>query len=90
MTISHSLFFKQLGGGVIAAVLICGPAFAQGVPLGQAKLSGDEIIQTPIGDIHLEDSYFDDAASKRLYDEMNYQRAAQAYIWSMPLVSVVT
>lgn len=59
-------------------------------PLANSKLHGDETIQTPIGDIKLIDSYFDDAASKRLYDEMDYQRASQAYIWSMPLVSMST
>lgn len=60
----------------------------QATPLGSAKLHGDEIIETPIGNIELAHSYFDDAASKRLFDEMDYQRAVQAYIWSTPLVSV--
>ncbi|MDU0365365.1 DUF1254 domain-containing protein [Rhizobium sp. 25PS6] len=53
-------------------------------------LHGDETIQTPMGDIELQDNYFDNGASKRLYDEMDYQRASQAYIWSTPLVSVTT
>lgn len=60
------------------------------VPLANATLQGDEVIQTPIGDIELIDSYFDDDASKRLFDEMDYQRAAQSYIWSTPLVSITT
>ena len=60
------------------------------VPLDKAKLHGDETIQTPIGNIELENTYFDDDASKRLFDEMDYQRATQAYIWSMPLVSITT
>jgi hypothetical protein len=60
------------------------------VALADAKLHGDEIIETPIGQIELTNNYFDDAASKRLHDEMDYQRAVQAYIWSMPLVSVAT
>jgi hypothetical protein len=60
------------------------------VALTDAKLHGNEIIETPIGPIKLTNTYFDDAASKRLYDEMDYQRAAQAYIWSMPLVSFTT
>jgi hypothetical protein len=65
-------------------------AHAEEVPLGEATLHGDEVIDTPIGKIELQDSYFDDEASKRLYDEMDYQRAAQAYIWSTPLVSITT
>jgi hypothetical protein len=55
--------------------------------LTDAKLHGNEAIETPIGPIELTHNYFDDDASKRLYDEMDYQRAAQAYIWSTPLVS---
>ena len=61
-----------------------------GTPLDKATLHGREIIATPIGDITLVDNYFDDDASRRLYDEMDYQRAAQAYLWSTPLVSVTT
>jgi hypothetical protein len=58
------------------------------IPLDKAALHGDESIETPIGSIELQHSYFDDDASRRLYDEMDYQRACQAYIWSMPLVSM--
>ena len=63
---------------------------ASRIPLDQASLEGDEIINTPIGDVTLIDTYFDDDASKRLFDEMDYQRAAQCYIWSHPLVSITT
>jgi hypothetical protein len=77
------------------AALICLPALhqaarADSVPLEGATLQGDEVIETPIGDIKLTDSYFDDDASKRLFDEMDYQRAVQSYIWSTPLVSITT
>lgn len=60
------------------------------VPLDKAALHGDERIHTPIGGIALVHSYFDDDASERLFDEMDYQRATQAYIWSTPLVSMIT
>jgi hypothetical protein len=56
--------------------------------LESATLAGDELISTPIGDIELRHSYFDDDASRRLFDEMDYQRACQAYIWSHPIVSM--
>ena len=56
--------------------------------LETATLAGDELIRTPIGDIELRHSYFDDDASRRLFDEMDYQRACQAYVWSTPLVSI--
>jgi len=57
--------------------------------LDSATLAGDEDISTPIGDIELRHSYFDDDASTRLFDEMDYQRACQAYVWSTPLVSIM-
>jgi hypothetical protein len=55
-----------------------------------AKLEGDEHISTPVGDIELIDNYFNDDASKRLFDEMDYQRAVQSFIWSHPLVSMIS
>jgi hypothetical protein len=73
---------------LLSLMSLCSPAGAD--PLANAQLHGDETIQTPIGDIKLIDSYFNDDASKRLYDEMDYQRASQSYIWSMPLVSMTT
>lgn len=60
------------------------------VPLDSASLHGDEDIATPAGPISLVDSYFDDDASRRLFEEMDYHRAAQSYIWSHPLVSIAT
>lgn len=56
-------------------------------PLAMARLHGNELIATPIGPVELVHSYFDDAAAARLYDEMDYQRACQAYVWSTPIVS---
>lgn len=67
-----------------------GVAMTQGIPLEKGSLQGKEVISTPVGDIALVDNYFDDDASQRLYDEMDYQRAAQCYLWSTPLVSVTT
>jgi hypothetical protein len=62
---------------------------AQKRSLESATLAGDELISTPIGDIELRHSYFDDDASRRLFDEMDFQRACQAYVWSTPIVSTV-
>ena len=87
--------FKQRATIAICSALMFGwlvtNASAQkAVPLESATLHGDELIQTPIGEIELIDTFFDDDASTRLFDEMDYQRAAQLYIWSMPLVSITT
>src|SRR5579871_5959056 len=55
-----------------------------------ASLNGNEVILTPIGEIELINTYFDDEASRKLFEELDYQRAVQAYIWSTPLVSMTT
>jgi hypothetical protein len=60
------------------------------VTLAEAKLHGDETIETPYGDIELEHGYITDEGSQRLFDAMDFQRAAQAYVWSTPLVSFTT
>ncbi len=54
--------------------------------LQNAKLYGDETINTPIGQIVLKDNYIAQG-SQALFDDMDYQRACQAYIWSTPAVS---
>ena len=67
-----------------------GTTMSSGKPLEKATLHGNEVIATPIGDITLVDNYFDTETSTRLYDEMDYQRATQSYLWSTPLVSIAT
>jgi hypothetical protein len=60
------------------------------LPMETASLNGNEVILTPIGEIELINTYFDDEASRKLFEELDYQRAVQAYIWSTPLVSMTT
>ena len=55
-----------------------------------ASLHGDELINTPYGKVELQDTFITDESSELLYDAMDLQRAAQAYIWSHPLVSMTT
>jgi len=78
----------------VAVVALCAASAASAqkssVSLEDATLEGDETITTPIGTVELVDNYFNDDASKRLFDEMDYQRASQAYMWSTPLVSTTT
>jgi hypothetical protein len=58
--------------------------------MAEATLKGDQVITTPYGEVRIEHNYITDDSSKRLFDSMDMQRAAQAYIWSTPLVSMVT
>lgn len=84
------LFLLSVAGCQQDKLNIAIASAAESVPLAEATLAGDESIATPIGKIELIDSYFDEDASRRLFDEMDYQRATQAYIWSTPLVSTTT
>lgn len=61
-----------------------------GTDLDKARLSGNELINTPIGTIELVHNYFNSADSDKLFDELDYQRAVQAYLWCHPLVSMTT
>jgi hypothetical protein len=74
---------------ITSAGLLARPSWCQSneVSLANATLKGDEKIATPYGQIILDDSYITDESSKKLFDAMDLQRAAQAYIWSTPLVS---
>ena len=58
----------------------------QTVLLEEAKLTGDEIVNSPYGEISIEHNFIT-KGSQALFDAMDFQRACQAYIWSTPIVS---
>jgi hypothetical protein len=58
--------------------------------LESATLAGDELITTPYGTVELQQNFITDESSQRLFDAMDLERAAQAYIWSTPAVSFYT
>ncbi|MCK5484471.1 MAG: DUF1254 domain-containing protein [Gemmatimonadetes bacterium] len=74
MTIVRSLVCSLL-----LAPLACAPPDTS---LGDAGAA-----ETRIGTLEAEHGYFTDATAERLYDEMDFQRATQAYMWALPLVS---
>lgn len=45
-------------------------------------------VQTRIGNLKFEKGYPSDATIKKLYNEMDFQRAVQAYIWGLPMVEM--
>ena len=69
-------------------------AAAQMAPAMQATLSAPATpsstssVLTPIGTIPLSFGLpADQATRQKLYDELDFQRASQAYIWGLPIVS---
>ncbi len=49
---------------------------------------GKNSFDSKIGNILFNNGYPDDATSELLYNEMDFQRAVQVYLWSLPLVSM--
>ena len=56
--------------------------------LAGSSTASAETISTRIGRFDMERSYPSDAAIKKLYDERDFQRATQAYIWALPIVAM--
>ena len=48
-----------------------------------------ETIDSRIGTLELESGYPSKATVGKLYDEMDFQRACQAYLWGLPAVGLI-
>jgi hypothetical protein len=49
-------------------------------------MTSTQTVQTRIGKIELQNGYPSEESAEKLYDEMDFQRATQAYIWALPAV----
>ncbi|HEV8059965.1 MAG TPA: DUF1254 domain-containing protein, partial [Gemmataceae bacterium] len=47
----------------------------------------DGTLRTRIGELKFENGYPSQATTTKLFDEIDFQRACQAYLWALPLVS---
>ena len=52
------------------------PAFGQELPITGS-------FETRLGKLELIDGYPTEATAKKLYDDIDFQRACQAYIWAL-------
>ena len=48
------------------------------------------VVDSRIGELEFSSGYPTEATVDKLYDELDFQRAVQAYIWGMPFVSYPT
>ena len=56
-----------------------------------AALARAEAVDTRIGEIELEMGLPANAqVEQKIYDEMDFQRACQAYIWALPIVAMTS
>lgn len=72
MTIKHTLIAAALTGALT---------------LTSAHAQTPDSVQTRIGRLSFERGYPTPDTARKLYDEMDFQRAVQAYLWSFPAVS---
>jgi hypothetical protein len=64
----------------VAVLFIAGGADAKDILSGR--------VETPIGQIELQGGYPSTSSVKKLYDEIDFQRASQAYVWATPIVAM--
>lgn len=56
--------------------------------LSAAAQETPDTLETRIGTLHFESGYPSTETVQKLYDEMDFQRASQAYIWGLPAVGL--
>ena len=71
---------------VSAAFLVAFLAASSAMAKDKVVLNGP--IDTPVGRIELKGGYPSNDSVDRLYDELDFQRATQAYIWATPIVGI--
>jgi len=71
----------QKFSGISLAVVF---SLAATMPLAVAE----EIVKTRIGDLSFDSGYPTPETQSKLLDEMDFQRATQAYIWALPIVNL--
>ena len=75
---------RQLFVTVSALAMLGGAALAQeGNPF-----EGDVTLDTRIGELSFESGSPTPQTVQKLYDEMDFQRASQAYLWGIPAVGI--
>src|SRR5262245_11279556 len=72
--------FARWAFPIIAAI-----ALSASTSLGSAQ---EETVKTRIGDLKFESGYPSQETMAKLFDEMDFQRAAQAYLWGLPAVGL--
>ena len=70
--------------GILALLApLSSPSLAQAAPTASAKTSVD----TPaLGRLQLENGYPSAVTARKLYNELDLQRATQCYLWALPAV----
>ena len=57
------------------------------VTSAHAQVTTPNSVKTRIGDLKFERGYPTEETTRKVFDEIDYQRAVQAYLWAYPVVS---
>jgi hypothetical protein len=57
-------------------------------PVKKAKRGLEGTVKTRIGKLNFDKGFPTDETVEKLYDEMDFQRAVQAYLWGLPMVEM--
>jgi hypothetical protein len=71
---------------LIVAALVCGFVFTSAVA---QRLPTTGTVNSRLGKLELNNGYPTEATVKKLYDDIDFQRACQAYLWGLPLIAMV-
>jgi hypothetical protein len=69
---------------IVSTITACSPTPTQTPTPAQAPA---QTTDTRLGTLSFPNGYPSDETARKLYDEMDYQRAVQAYLWAYPAVS---
>ena len=74
---------------VFAFALLASCGFATlAIAQGAQTLPTNGVLETRFGKIELENGFPSQASVEKLYDELDFQRAVQAYLWALPLMAM--
>ena len=85
---------QKLSGAVALymtlGLLVVAPSHASesGPEYGRDGVVKNGTVQTRIGELTFENGYPSRESVASLYDAMDFQRATQAYVWALPMVSM--
>jgi hypothetical protein len=52
------------------------------------QLPTSGIVKSRLGEIELKNGYPTEASVKKIYNDLDFQRACQAYLWALPLMAM--
>ncbi|HYN62028.1 MAG TPA: hypothetical protein VET87_21205, partial [Rubrivivax sp.] len=75
-----------LAQNTLAAALACGLTFTSALA---QQLPTTGTVNSRLGKLELDNGYPTEATVRKLYDDIDFQRACQAYLWGLPLIAMV-